>query len=101
MPSRLQVGISIWTYVTSVFVTLLIHLNAASSEYTVKSAALDSFMAYRRLPKVTMLQSWCCKSTLYVYAHLRGCAYLWRCHLHASIAHHHQGHEGEPHKQAV
>ena len=47
-----QVGISIWTYLTSVFVTLLIHLNAASSEYVVKSAALDSFMAYRRLPKV-------------------------------------------------
>ena len=44
---------SIWTYLTSVFVTLLIHLNAASSEYVVKSAALDSFMAYRRLPKVS------------------------------------------------
>ena len=48
----LLVGMFIWTYLTSVFITLLIHMNAASSEYTVKSAALDSFMSYRRLPKV-------------------------------------------------
>ena len=45
-------GMFLWTYLTSVFITLLIHMNAASSEYTVKSAALDSFMSYRRLPKV-------------------------------------------------
>ena len=50
----LLLGMFLWTYLTSVFITLLIHMNAASSEYTVKSAALDSFMAYRCLPKVRL-----------------------------------------------
>ena len=56
----LLAGMFIWTYLTSVFITLLIHMNAASSEYTVKSAALDSFMAYRCLPKVGWCQTLAC-----------------------------------------
>ena len=46
------VGICIWTYLTSILTTLLIHLNAASSEYTTKMASLNSFMAHRHLPQV-------------------------------------------------
>ncbi|CAK0741204.1 hypothetical protein CVIRNUC_001307 [Coccomyxa viridis] len=41
----------IWTFLGSIVTTLLIHLNAASSEYTAKITALNQYMAHRKLPQ--------------------------------------------------
>lgn len=46
-------GMCIWTFLGGIVTTLLIHLNAASSEYTAKITALNQYMAHRRLPQVT------------------------------------------------
>lgn len=45
-------GMCIWTFLGGIVTTLLIHLNAASSEYTAKITALNQYMAHRRLPQV-------------------------------------------------
>lgn len=45
-------GVCMWTYLGSIVTTLLIHLNAASSEYTAKITALNQYMAHRKLPQV-------------------------------------------------
>ena len=45
-------GMCIWTFLGSIVTTLLIHLNAASSEYTAKITALNQYMAHRKLPQV-------------------------------------------------
>ncbi|KAK9806501.1 hypothetical protein WJX73_004260 [Symbiochloris irregularis] len=47
----LLMGICIWTYLTSILTTLLIVLNASSSEYTSKMASLNQFMQHRKLPQ--------------------------------------------------
>ena len=44
-------GMCIWTFLGGIVTTLLIHLNAASSEYTAKITALNQYMAHRRLPQ--------------------------------------------------
>ena len=48
-------GMCIWTFLGSIVTTLLIHLNAASSEYTAKITALNQYMAHRKLPQVQHL----------------------------------------------
>ena len=45
-------GMCIWTFLGGIVTTLLIHLNAASSEYTAKITALNQYMAHRHLPQV-------------------------------------------------
>ena len=45
-------GMCIWTFLGSIVTTLLIHLNAASSEYTANITALNQSMAHRKLPQV-------------------------------------------------
>ena len=45
-------GVCIWTFLGGIVTTLLIHLNAASSEYTAKITALNQYMAHRKLPQV-------------------------------------------------
>ncbi len=47
-------GMCIWTFLGGIVTTLLIHLNAASSEYTAKITALNQYMAHRRLPQARM-----------------------------------------------
>ncbi|EIE18161.1 camp-binding domain-like protein [Coccomyxa subellipsoidea C-169] len=47
-------GMCIWTFLGGIVTTLLIHLNAASSEYTAKITALNQYMAHRRLPQVCL-----------------------------------------------
>ncbi|CAL5223621.1 g6162 [Coccomyxa viridis] len=44
-------GVCIWTFLGGIVTTLLIHLNAASSEYTAKITALNQYMAHRKLPQ--------------------------------------------------
>ena len=46
-------GVCIWTFLGGIVTTLLIHLNAASSEYTAKITALNQYMAHRKLPQVS------------------------------------------------
>ena len=48
----LLTGVCIWTFLTSIVTTLLIHLNAASSEYMVKITGINAYMEHRRLPLV-------------------------------------------------
>lgn len=50
--ASLFTGMCIWTFLGGIVTTLLIHLNAASSEYTAKITALNQYMAHRRLPQV-------------------------------------------------
>ncbi len=50
-------GMCIWTFLGGIVTTLLIHLNAASSEYTAKITALNQYMAHRKLPQVRILNS--------------------------------------------
>lgn len=47
-------GVCIWTFLGGIITTLLIHLNAASSEYTAKITALNQYMAHRKLPQVSV-----------------------------------------------
>ncbi|BDA48837.1 Potassium/sodium hyperpolarization-activated cyclic nucleotide-gated channel [Coccomyxa sp. Obi] len=49
--ASLFTGMCIWTFLGGIVTTLLIHLNAASSEYTAKITALNQYMAHRRLPQ--------------------------------------------------
>ena len=49
-------GVCIWTFLGGIVTTLLIHLNAASSEYTAKITALNQYMTHRKLPQVWQLQ---------------------------------------------
>ena len=51
-------GMCIWTFLGGIVTTLLIHLNAASSEYTAKITALNQYMAHRHLPQVDYAFSW-------------------------------------------
>ncbi len=46
------VGCCLWTVLGGIVTTLLIHLNAASSEYTAKMQELYQYMAHRHLPQV-------------------------------------------------
>lgn len=50
-------GMCIWTFLGGIVTTLLIHLNAASSEYTAKITALNQYMAHRKLPQVRILNA--------------------------------------------
>lgn len=48
----LLAGTCIWTFLASVVTTLLISLNAASSEYMVKIQEISTYMEHRHLPQV-------------------------------------------------
>lgn len=48
----LLAGTVIWTYLASIITTLLISMNAASSEYLVKIQEIDTYMQHRHLPQV-------------------------------------------------
>ena len=48
----LLVGTTIWLILGSIITTLLIHLNAAHSEYTARMTELNQYMKHRELPQV-------------------------------------------------
>lgn len=49
----LLVGTTIWLILGSIITTLLIHLNAAHSEYTARMTELNQYMKHRELPQVS------------------------------------------------
>ena len=48
----LLMGTTMWLILGSIITTLLIHLNAAHSEYTAKMTALSQYMMENNLPQV-------------------------------------------------
>ena len=48
----LLTGTTMWLILGSIITTLLIHLNAAHSEYTAKMTALSQYMIENNLPQV-------------------------------------------------
>lgn len=52
----LLTGTTMWLILGSIITTLLIHLNAAHSEYTAKMTALSQYMVENNLPQVSFLK---------------------------------------------
>ena len=50
----LLTGTTMWLILGSIVTTLLIHLNAAHSEYTAKMTALSQYMVENNLPQVCL-----------------------------------------------
>ena len=50
----LLMGTTMWLILGSIITTLLIHMNAAHSEYTAKMTALSQYMMENNLPQVSM-----------------------------------------------
>ena len=50
----LLMGTTMWLILGSIITTLLIHINAAHSEYTAKMTALSQYMMENNLPKVSL-----------------------------------------------
>jgi len=50
----LLMGTTMWLILGSIITTLLIHLNAAHSEYTAKMTALSQYMMENNLPQVSL-----------------------------------------------
>ena len=48
-------GVAMFTLVGSMVTTILVHLNASSSEYASKMSALNQYMAHQKLPQVGYL----------------------------------------------
>ena len=51
----LLMGTTMWLILGSIITTLLIHLNAAHSEYTAKMTALSQYMMENNLPQVRLI----------------------------------------------
>ena len=45
-------GVAMFTLIGSMVTTILVHLNASSSEYASKMSALNQYMAHQKLPQV-------------------------------------------------
>ena len=55
----LLMGTTMWLILGSIITTLLIHLNAAHSEYTAKMTALSQYMMENNLPQVHIYLHYC------------------------------------------
>lgn len=55
-------GVAMFTLVGSMVTTILVHLNASSSEYASKMSALNQYMAHQKLPQVgSQASDQCCE----------------------------------------